>query len=406
MLVSALGATWSRAAASGGDIGRPISTVLAVTLPQPGASRSLSGVACPAPDDCWAVGSYQTTKGAMKNLVLRWEGNGWQGVHSPNPGPGGALSAISCPAERVCWAAGQTVGTIRTAPRNEMLRWSGSAWVLKPVPSRQSLCDDCNFSLSAIECASIADCIAAGTAGSADEYFYQALRRSPAGWSAGKIASDTWGGDAEQGVNGLDGTACVTAANCWAVGNTGCNGDCSGGNDVVVHWDGAKWSKVKVHSPGDTQDYGTGPQLNAVTCTSGSDCWAVGFYYDSRGATLNQILRWNGTAWLVAPAPGQASGDNTSLTAVTCTGPSACWAVGSGDHSTNEILRWDGLTWRQVDAPTPGGPDAALPSALADVACSSSTSCWTVGSYAYHARHRQAFNQVLYWNGSHWTLEY
>jgi len=96
MLVSGLGATWSRAATGGGDIGRPMSAAPAVTLPQPGASRSLSGVACPAPDDCWAVGSYQTAKGATMNMVLRWEGMGWQGVHSPTPGPGGALTAISC----------------------------------------------------------------------------------------------------------------------------------------------------------------------------------------------------------------------------------------------------------------------------------------------------------------------
>jgi len=37
---------------------------------------------------------------------------------------------------------------------------------------------------------------------------------------------------------------------------------------------------------------------------------------------------------------------------------------------------------------------------------SSATSCWAVGSYAYHATHRQAFNQALYWNGSHWSLTY
>ena len=376
-------------------------------LPQPGASRSLSGVACASPSNCWAVGTYQTGKGVMKNLVLRWSLKaGWASVHSPNPKVGGSLSAISCPAEKACWAAGQTGFTARAGPFNEALNWNGSQWALAPVPSKQRNCFSCQYSLSAIACLSTTACVAAGTAGSADEYFYQALVRSSTGWSTGRIAADSWGGDATEGVNGLNGAACASASNCWAVGNTGCNGDCSGGADVAVHWDGISWTKSKFVSPGDNQDFGTGPQLNSVTCLAARDCWAVGFQYDAKGDMLNQILHWNGAAWAETPAPGESSGDGTSLNSVTCTNTSNCWAVGSGDHSTNEILSWNGVKWMAVSASTPGAPSALLPSILSSVVCASASNCWAVGSYAYHPNRRHTFDEALHWNGASWSLIY
>lgn len=41
---------------------------------------------------------------------------------------------------------------------------------------------------------------------------------------------------------------------------------------------------------------GSASVLKAVTCTKSANCWAVGFY-EVNGATLNQILHWNGKHW-------------------------------------------------------------------------------------------------------------
>jgi hypothetical protein len=40
---------------------------------------------------------------------------------------------------------------------------------------------------------------------------------------------------------------------------------------------------------------GENPGLQAITCTSSANCWAVGF--DARG---DQVLHWNGHHWSTA----------------------------------------------------------------------------------------------------------
>jgi hypothetical protein len=68
--------------------------------------------------------------------------------------------------------------------------------------------------------------------------------------------------------------------------------------------------------------------LASVTCTSASDCWAVGYYhYPNRLIPRTLIEHWDGTAWTVASSPN-VNGDYNQLTGVTCTSASDCWAVG------------------------------------------------------------------------------
>src|SRR5207249_3636353 len=68
--------------------------------------------------------------------------------------------------------------------------------------------------------------------------------------------------------------------------------------------------------------------LSGVTCTSPSDCWAVGSY---RNGFYNQTLieHWNGTAWSIVTSPNTSTTQSNGLSGVTCTSASNCWAVGS-----------------------------------------------------------------------------
>ena len=93
-------------------------------------------------------------------------------------------------------------------------------------------------------------------------------------WAVGDIAAG--------GVTGnFNAVHCVTASDCWAVG------DDDGGEFVIAHWDGSRWTDFSFNPPGNSRD------LNDVFCVSANDCWAVG----DRDGNNFVFARWNGAAW-------------------------------------------------------------------------------------------------------------
>ena len=120
--------------------------------------------------------------------------------------------------------------------------------------------------------------------------------------------------------NYLFDVTCTSASDCWAVGYYVIPGH--GGKTLIEHWNGTAWSIVT--SPNATQ----GNELSGVTCTSASDCWAVGDYNTgSVGGWRALIEHWNGTAWSIVTSPN-TSGTQYYLRDVTCASASDCWAVG------------------------------------------------------------------------------
>jgi hypothetical protein len=88
---------------------------------------AFTGVACTAPDGCWAVGGASgpvwdlvgtPPAGMAQTVIERWTGASWERVTSPQSGgEGSGLSAISCaPATSVCYAAGGSLLLTLTAP--------------------------------------------------------------------------------------------------------------------------------------------------------------------------------------------------------------------------------------------------------------------------------------------------
>jgi hypothetical protein len=151
-------------------------------------------------------------------------------------------------------------------------------------------------------------------------------------------------------------------------------------------------------------------QLNGVFCTSSRNCWAVGFQLNPAGnATLNQMLRWDGTTWEPFPVPepgGIAKGDYNELLSVRCLNARDCWSVGyivKGLAAVDQLLHWNGTKWSHFSAPSPGGTGSDDMNELNDVTCVSSADCWAVGFFT-SARKQFTANQVLRWNGRKWSL--
>lgn len=140
----------------------------------------------------------------------------------------------------------------------------------------------------------------------------------------------------------LNAVACPSAAQCWAVGQTG---SAPGGNTLseprhplLKHETAGRWHTVAVAAPG------TGEALEAIACPGAADCWAVGGSATAGGRAL--IEHWTGGAWRLAPSPAVPGGQ---LDAISCASPSACWATGGTQaHSgaVGDVLeQWNGSQW-------------------------------------------------------------
>ncbi|HZO80004.1 MAG TPA: hypothetical protein VFB39_18360 [Solirubrobacteraceae bacterium] len=91
----------------------------------------LSGLACTAPSNCWAVGGFAGNASGFLNQALRWNGKLWALVRTPNPAGNQAhnqLRAIACASSNDCWAVGNQSPAMSMSASDEMLHWDGRKW--------------------------------------------------------------------------------------------------------------------------------------------------------------------------------------------------------------------------------------------------------------------------------------
>jgi hypothetical protein len=212
---------------------------------------------------------------------------------------------------------------------------------------------------------------------------------------------------------GLFSVTCLDGSDCWAVGAVlGVAGDGSPTGSLTEHWDGNSWSIVPSPTPvGDV-----GALLQGVSCTSSSNCWAVGAGTDQNGENLNSVTEhWDGSSWsIVASASTGESFDQ--LDNVHCVSETNCWAVGNagpvqqnpnflpifpgavGDQGL--IEHWDGSTWSLIPSPSEQSPDGGY---LNGLTCVDASDCWASGSTT-DSTGMAAGVLMEHWDGSVWSL--
>jgi hypothetical protein len=139
-------------------------------------------------------------------------------------------------------------------------------------------------------------------------------------------------------------------------------------------------------------------EFTAVSCSSPNICMAVG---DSSGAT-DQLLSEQRTkaGWTVQPIPQPAEG--SSLSGIWCGSASACIAVGqspTGAGSVPLAESWNGGTWQILTTPQPAGYPA---SQLDAVSCTTEANCTAVGSATKGSR---VVPLAERWNGMKWRIQ-
>ena len=189
----------------------------------------------------------------------------------------------------------------------------------------------------------------------------------------------------------LQSVTCTSASDCWAVVPG------PGFQTAIEHWDGTSWQIFPMADPNGSYFY-----QQSIACTSASNCWIAGYYLDPKELVFRTLIEhWDGLSWQIFDSPNGTINPNSFLNSVTCVSSSDCWAVGSNKSYVSEytlIEHWDGASWSIVPSADP--PEDPPTNSLISVTCVSSSDCWAVGTNAY-SQHPPT---IEHWNGNSWSL--
>jgi hypothetical protein len=264
---------------------------------------------------------------------------------------------------------------------------SGPRWPVVRTPSPPG---PPNGTLFAVSCASADDCMAIGSTTSGGGVIVVEQQARFRRWSK---------------------AACATPIECLA---PRARQHAAEPNDVVIvdgpsgfveHWDGSGWRFAAAPTVTDGLLF-----LNAVDCPAANTCFAAGSLVTFTPTTFeieSVVMRWNGSAWTKSTIPDVAGSFSTALNAIDCTSATNCVAVGDyltgnpnqpssvGDHPL--IARWNGTTWTLANVTAPAGSAEEF---LADVSCAGGT-CVAVGGYLDGAGTAHPLTAIS--TGSTWT---
>ena len=271
-------------------------SIVHIAKPAAPIFATLSGVTCTSTTFCIAVGLQAAKNAPSKTLIERWNGATWSVAASPNPhNPGqvSRLDAVSCIDTTHCFAVGSYDLSLSSSTLVE--RWNGRTWSIVASPSSGG-----NFyGLAGVSCPSATMCIAVGTDGAGPLAATLAVLWNGTTWSRTLTPG--------RSIATLAGVSCASPTDCFAVGNFDTSGFGSRPHPTAEHWDGSSLSIVAA-AP---QRFGTGGWLTGASCSSSTDCVAVGqsvTFSPSGGYGSERPMaeQWNGTTWstIAAPIPG------------------------------------------------------------------------------------------------------
>jgi len=239
-----------------------------------GLSEYLSGISCPSPDTCTAVGAFKSA-GNYQALIERWNGRTWSIVRSQDTRTteGNYLSGVSCAAGNTCTAVGRyfTGTEFKTLVEREL----GAGWSITSSPNMSHSHDN---DLNGVSCTAASNCTAVGDydTGIATRTLIEHFHKG--GWSIVPSPKAK-----PRRADYLNGISCTTKT-CIAVGHyfTG-----TASLTLIERSVGSNWSIVA--SPNvNTRKTNS---FNGVSCTSSSACTAVGYYSLFADHTLVAIMK-------------------------------------------------------------------------------------------------------------------
>jgi hypothetical protein len=268
--------------------------------------------------------------------------------------------------------------------------WNGTSWSVVDSPNPTN-----NGRFTAVSCVDPTFCMAVG-------YYLGYYPQSHRSFGGNYSLAELWNGDKwfvlpapnpSTVQDQLNGISCTSTTQCMAVGflqNVSSNVH----DPLSEEWNGVSWSAVT--------NPATNAELSSVSCTSPKHCMAVGAV-GGFDATFGEI--WDGNTWSVLPTSNPSSDTLLNLTGISCANTSRCMAVGNAVGATTgaEITlaeEWSGGAWKIVPSASPG--IASFSTFLSQASCISASGCIAIGSY----RDRLGAYRSLaeHWSGDRWVF--
>ncbi len=193
----------------------------------------------------------------------------------------------------------------------------------------------------------------------------------------------------------LEGVSCTSSTACIAVGNY----ENSSGATVTLaeQWSGTEWKIQTTPNPSGAK----ASRLSGISCTSSTACIAVGNYESSSGAIIILAEQWNGTEWKIQSIPSPTEGTTSVLDGVSCTSTTNCVAVGwylpSRFSEYTLAENWNGTEWK-IQATSHSG---FTPRLFRSVSCTSVTGCTAAGEVPLNGSKTLGER----WGGSEWAIQ-
>jgi subtilisin family serine protease len=307
-----------------------------------------------------------------------------------------SLDAVSCVDQGFCMGVGSRTTYAGTEVSQARLWWTGQDWERSETPSPSGASSS---RLTGVACTSYSQCIAVGS-------YVDSGTRKPL---AMKWSSSTWSWSLStvpvpSGAKSSELTAmsCTSASNCLAVGSYV---DSSGTKlTFAVQWNGTSWSQIT--TPGVVLSekplaWASASEFTSIDCAGASACMAVGGYVDIiTGEHRVFAMNWTGKAWVFGEVPAPSEPESIELTGVSCPSSNECVTIGDYEASGASVplaATWNGSSWSESEIPLPSEAGSA---ALKGVSCSAASECVAAGEYESGSTTSAL---ALAWNGTEWT---
>ena len=348
--------------------------------------QTLDEVSCSSPGNCAALGDEDGSQGGEAVLVTEsagtWAFAGTAPVPSagpPNPGyPTSELADVACTSGG-CTAVGSYYDVMDDKHVLLDSESSGASWGADPVALPPAA--PWGVSLLSDSCSTTQSCVAVGDVQGGEEAFPAIATGTGGSWTLQTVTDLPTNVYGEPGTGGLSLVSCVSAGNCSAVGGVKFEGL------LLMTETSGVWGPPVIGTmpPGAPPPPTVAPNMTAISCSAPGDCSAVGWFDDSSGHQQGLLLTETAGVWgpgIEAALPGDAEAQPyVGVNSISCSAPGDCTAVGSYHSSGGTgalLLTETSGVWAQgVEVATPDG----LSGGFSGISCVAPGDCSAVGSY-------------------------
>ena len=373
-----------------GAVGAPAATLANPVGASPADTQYVpniySGVSAASADDVWAVGNTVDDEDVAHALIKHWNGQRW----TRTPGPDVSdradlyLNDVAAIAPDDAWAVGDRLNEGASL----VARWNGTSWrlVASPQPGTYT-------SLQSVFATSATDVWAAGSYGPSKIAAERPLLLHWDGQSWQRVPDDSHGVGYSARAYGVTATG---PSDAWMVGVSQKH-SYSSAQTFVEHWDGVAWTRVKSPNPSGGNNY-----LEAVSASSPTDVWAVGWFDGFLSSTKPLSMHWDGQRWQRVLMQHRRR-PVVYVHAISAEVPSQVWAVGQkfyagGNGYRSAAQRWDGDHWQTYRSENPAGFQQTV---LRAVSFASEADGWAVGNYDKVGG--RVVPLIERWDGTRWN---